>query len=133
MFRQIGLTMQISETSGLSIVMVPCLHQSNIYIKRNLYGCRVQKYNFWGRVKSVRTCTKLQITHIHASPYRAYNPNFRNFGASYCHGTVFVRKQYLYQKEALGIQSPKINYLAWCKKCTNIYEASNYPHSCVAL
>ena len=108
MFRQIGPTMQISETSGLPIAMVPCLHQSNIYIKRNLYGYSANKYYPWVGAKTVQTFTGLQITRIHISPYRAENANFRNFGASYCHGTVFARKQYLYQKEALGMQSRKI-------------------------
>ena len=31
---------EISETSGQPIHMVPCLHQSNLYIKRNLGVCR---------------------------------------------------------------------------------------------
>ena len=53
MFHQIGPTMQISETSGLPIVMVPCLHQSNIYIKRNLYGCSANKYYPWVGAKRV--------------------------------------------------------------------------------
>ena len=63
----------------------------------------------------------IQITRIHASPYRAVNANFRNFGASYRHGTVFAPKQYLYQKVALGMQSTKILSLGWCKKGTNLY------------
>ena len=36
MCRHIGPRMQISETSGLPIAMVPCLHETNTYIKRNL-------------------------------------------------------------------------------------------------
>ena len=35
-YRHIGPTMQIPEISGLPIAMVPCLHRSNIYIKRKL-------------------------------------------------------------------------------------------------
>ena len=69
---------------------------------------------FWPGAKSVRTSTKLQITRIHVLPYRAENANFRNFGASYRHGTVFAPKQYLSQKEALGMQSTKILSLGWC-------------------
>ena len=34
-YRHIGATMQISEISGLSIAMLPRLHQSNIGIKRS--------------------------------------------------------------------------------------------------
>ena len=105
--------MQISEISGLPIAMVPCLHQNNTYIKRKLYGCRVQKLNFCEGAKSVRTSTNLQLTRIHVSQYRADNANFRNL-VSYRHGTVFAPKQYLYQKEALGMQSTKILSLGWC-------------------
>ena len=76
---------------------------------------------------------KPQITHIHVSPYGVDNPNFRNFGVSYRHGTVFAPKQYLYQKKALGMQSTKILLLGWCKKGTNLYRASNYTHSSVAI
>ena len=35
--------MEICETSGLPIPMVPCLHRSNSYIKRKLWAWRVQK------------------------------------------------------------------------------------------
>ena len=31
------------------------------------------------------------------------------------------------------MQSPKIISLSWCKKGTNFYLASNYPHSCIAI
>ena len=70
---------------------------------------------------------------IRVSPYRADNANFRNFWASYRHGTMFAPKQHLYLKEDLGMQSPKIITLSWCKKGTNFYLASNYPHSCIAI
>ena len=36
MYRHIGPTMQSSEISGLPIAMVPCLHRTNIHIKRKL-------------------------------------------------------------------------------------------------
>ena len=69
-----------------------------------------------GWCKKVQTSTGLQITRISVSPYRADNANFRNFGTSYRHGIVFAPKQYLYQKEALVMQSTKILSLGWCKK-----------------
>ena len=46
---------------------------------------------------------------------------------------MFAPKQYLHQKEALGMQSTKILFLGWYKKGTNLYVASNYPHSCIAI
>ena len=39
----IGPRMEICESSALPILMVPCLHQSNGYIKRKLRAFRVQK------------------------------------------------------------------------------------------
>ena len=133
MYRHVGTRMQISVTSGLLIAMIPCLHENNTYIKRKFYGCRAKKYNFWAGVKSLRTSTELQIARIHESPYRADNANFRNFEASFRHGTVFAPKLYLLQKEALGMQRPKILFFGWCKKSTNLYGASNYPHSGIAI
>ena len=59
--------------------------------------------------------------------------NFRNFEAFYRNGIVFAPKQYLYQKEALGMQSQKLSFLGWCKNGSNLYGASNYPHSCIAI
>ena len=56
----------------------------------------------------MQTSTGLQITRIRVSPYRANNANFRNFWASYRHGTMFAPKQHLYLKEDLGMQSPKM-------------------------
>ena len=73
------------------------------------------------------------ITRSYVSPYRSLTANFRNFEASFRHGTVFVPKQYLHQKETLGMQSPKILFLGWCKKGTNPNWASKYPHSCIAI
>ena len=46
---------------------------------------------------------------------------------------MLAPKQYLYQKEALGMQSTKTLSLGRCKKGTNFYVASNYPHSCIAI
>ena len=108
MCRHIRPTMQIFETSGLPIAMIPCLHQNNLYIKRKLSGCRAHKYHSWVGARRVQTSTGLQIIRIHVSPYRANNANLGNFGASYRHGTMFAPKQSLYQKEALGVQSQKI-------------------------
>ena len=50
----------------------------------------------------------MQITHFYIAPYRADNENLSKFGATYRHGTMFAPKQYLYQKEAMGVDSQKI-------------------------
>ena len=45
----------------------------------------------------------------HVSQYRAENGNLRNSGSTFRHGTVFAPKQSLYQKEASGMESPKMH------------------------
>ena len=42
---------------------------------------------------------------------------------------MFAPKKYSHQKEALGMQSPKILSFSECKKSTSLYGASNYQHS----
>ena len=71
---------------GLPIAMVPCLHQCNVYIKRNLRVWRAQKFNFLVSAKTAPTSTGV-------APYRPSNENFRNFGATFYHGTVFAPMQ----------------------------------------
>ena len=155
--------MEYCGNSGVPIAMVPCLHQSNVYIKKKLRVWRTQKCNLLGGVKTVptsmglqttqfraapyrvylspwyRVCTKqmfiskgsyvygepknaillvggntvptstgLQTTQFRAAPYRADNGILRKFGCTYRHGTVFAPKQCLYQKEATGMESPKM-------------------------
>ena len=46
----------------------------------------------------------------------------------YC--TVFTPKQCLYQKEATGIESPKMHSSSRCKNRTYLCGTSNYPVSC---
>ena len=75
MHRRIRPTVQICGNSGLPFAMVPCLHQSILYIKRKLRDWRVQKCNPCFGAKSLLRSTGLQSTRIHASPYRADSAN----------------------------------------------------------
>ena len=50
----------------------------------------------------------LQTTPLRAVPYRADNGNLGTLGVAYRHGTVLAPKQYLYEKKATGVRSPKI-------------------------
>ena len=43
--------------------------------------------------------------------YWAQNGNMRNFGSTNPHGTAFAPKQWLYQKEATGVESSKLYVL----------------------
>ena len=106
--RGVGLTVQIYCSSGLLFAMVPCLHQCNVYMKRKLRECRAQKCDPCIGAKSPHRSTGLQTTHFHATSYRADSANLREFGATFCHGTMFAPKQSLYQKEAKEMESLKM-------------------------
>ena len=115
-FRQclIGPTVQIYRNSGLSIAMVPCLHQCNLYIERKLRERRVQKCNPCFGAKGTLCSTGLQTTQLHAAQYRVDSTNLQKFGFTFPHGTVFALMQCLYQKEAKGMQNPKMESLFLC-------------------
>ena len=100
--------MEICENSGLLMRMVPRLHQSNGYIKRKLRLCRVQKCIALFGAKAVLRRARPQTTPLHWGQYRAENGNIRNFGPTNPHGTAFVPKQWLYQKEDTGMESSKM-------------------------
>ena len=133
MQRCIGPILQICRNSGLPIAMIPCLHQSHDYIKRKLRVWRAQKCNFLVGAKTVPTGTGLQTTPFHAAPYTSDNANLRKFGSAYRHSTVFAPKQWLFQKEATGMESPKMQFPSRCKDRTDRYGSVNYPVSCCAV
>ena len=88
--------------------MVPCLHQSNVYMKRKLRAWRVQKCISLVSARMSLTCAGLETTPFHVSQYRAKNGNLRKTGYTFSQCTIFAPKQCLYQKEATGMESPKI-------------------------
>ena len=88
--------------------MVPCLHQSNVYIKRKLQVLRLQKCIPLVGAQTSLTSAGLQTTPSQVSQYRAKNGNLRKSGSTFCHGTVFAPKQCLYQKQATGMESLKM-------------------------
>ena len=94
--RRNGQAIENFKTSGLPNDMLPRLHQCNAYIVRKLRVWRAQKYNFLVSAKTVPTGTGQQTTLCLSAPYRASNENFRNFGATFYHGTVFEPMQSLY-------------------------------------
>ena len=67
-------------------------------LQKEALGMQRPKFFSWAGAKSVRISTKLQITRNHVSPYRTDNANFRNFVASYHHGTMFCTKSILISK-----------------------------------
>ena len=98
--------------------MVPCLHQENVYMKRKLQIWRVQKCISLLGAKSALTCAGRQTTRSHVRQNGAENGNFRKSGSTFRHGTVFAPKQCLYEKEAIGMESPKMHSFHQCKNRT---------------
>ena len=76
--------------------------------------------------KTALTCMGLQTIAVHGGQYRAENGNLRKFGSTYRHGTVFPLKQCLYQKEAKGMESPKMYSTSRLKIRIDLYRPANY-------
>ena len=80
MQRGIVQTIEISVNLGLPISMVPCLHQSNLHIKRKLWGRKAWKCTPCVGASNVQTCTSLQSTRFYAGRYWADKINWQKFG-----------------------------------------------------
>ena len=50
--------------------------------------------------------------------YRAQSGKLRKLLRTYLHGTVFVERKYLYQKEATGMERPEMYSVSWCNNPT---------------
>ena len=96
----IGPRMEICESSGLPIPMVPCLHQTNGYIKRKLGEWRAQKCIAIVGADTVLTSAGPQTIPFHGGQHRAKNGNMRNFGQTNSHCTAFAPNKWLHQKES---------------------------------
>ena len=99
MYVSIGPRTEICGNPGLLLPMVPCLHQSNVYIKTKLRVWRIEKCTSLIGAKTSLICVRLQMTPSQVSRYRAENGNLRNSGCTFSHGTVFAPKQCLYQRK----------------------------------
>ena len=120
---------EIWETSGLPNLMAPRLHHCNDYIKRNLPAWRVQKCIALVGADTVLTSTGPQTTPCHGGLYGVHGGNLRNFGPTKPHGTAFAPMQWLYQKEATGMESSKMYCPSRCRYRTYQRGAVNYPVS----
>ena len=83
--------------------------------------------------KSPPRSTDRQSTRVHEAPCRPDSAKMRKHGATFRHGAVSALKQYLYEKEATGIESPTMESLLQCKKPTSHYGPSKYPYSSSAV
>ena len=110
MLGNIGSRKEICETSGRKVPMVPCLNQSNDYMKRKLREWRVQKSSAIVGADTVLTSVGLQTTPCLGRLYRVQKGSMRNFVPINPHGTALAPKQWLYEKEATGMESSKMYF-----------------------
>ena len=129
----IGPRMQICETSGLLIPMVPRFHRANVYIKWKLRVWRSQKGIALVGEETILTSAGPQTTPFDEGQYRAGNGNVRNFGPTNPYGNAFAPKQWLYQKKNTGMVSSKIYCPSRCRNRTYQCGAANYPVSWKAV
>ena len=118
---------------GEPIAMVPCLHQGNIYTKRKLRVWRDQKCIPLVGAKTILTCAGRQITPSRGRQYSAQYGKLRKLGGTYRHGTVFAPRQYLYQKEATGMERPEMYSASRCKNHIYLCQSLKYPDSMEAV
>ena len=116
----IGSNKEICETSNLPmsmvpIPMVPRLHQCNGYIKRKLPVWRVQKCIALVGADTVLTSEGPQSVPCHGVQYRIQRGIMRKFEPTNRHGTASSPMQWLYQKEATGMESSKMYCPSWCR------------------
>ena len=112
------LRTEICGNPGLHLAMVPCLHQSNVYIKRKLWIRRVQKCIPVVGAKPSPTYARLETTPFHISQYRAEHENFMKSVSTFCHSIVFAPKKWLHQQEATCMETSKMYSSRRCKNLT---------------
>ena len=65
--------------------------------------------------KTALNYARWQTTPSYVSRYRADNGNLWKSRSTFHHGTVLAPKQFLHQKEATGMESPKMHSSSRCK------------------
>ena len=108
------------------IAMVPCLHQKSIYTKRKL--------RVWGDQKCIPLVGAItppisvgrQNIPSRGRQCRAQKRELRKLGRTYRHGTMFAPRQYLYQKEATGMEKSEMYSASRCNKPTYLCGPSKY-------
>ena len=119
--------MQSCVNWGGPTVMVPCLYQGNIYIKRKLWVWRDQKCIILVGAKIPLTCAGCQTTLSQGTQYRAENTNLHKLWWTYRHGTVLHQGNIYFKKEATGMERPEMYFSSQCKNPSYLCVMSNYP------
>ena len=101
-----------------AMAIVPYLHQGNIYTKRKLQVWRDQKCIPLVGAITPLICAGRHITPSRGRQYRALNVKFGKLGRTYDHGTMFAPRNYLYQKEATGMEKPEMYSVSRCNNPT---------------
>ena len=72
-------------------------------------------------------CTKAMVVSKGSYGHGEFqNENMPKFGHTNPHGTACAPKQWLYQKEATGMESSQMYCPRWCRYCTYQCVAANY-------
>ena len=111
------------------IATVPCLHQGNIYTKRKLRVWREQKCIPLVGVKTIVTCADRQTTPSRGRWHWVKTGKLSTMGGTYCHGSVFAPRQYLYQNKTMGIHRSEMYSTSRWNNPTYLCGPSNYPVS----
>ena len=117
---------EICEISGLPLPMVTRFNQCSAQMKRKLRAWRVQKCIALVGADTVLTSAGPQTTQCHGGQYRVQRGNMRNFEPTNPHGTSSAPMQWLYQKEATGMDSSKMYCPSRCKYRTYQCGVANY-------
>ena len=111
------------------MAMVPCLHQGNIYTKRNLRVWRDQKCIPLVGAINPHTCEGRSNTLSRGRQYRAQNGKLGKLGRTCDHGTVFAPRKYLNQKEATCMERSEMYSAIRCNNPTYLRGQLKYPVS----
>ena len=125
----IGPRMEICGPSGLPIPIVPCFHHSNGY-EKEATGMESSKMYCPSRCRYRTYQCVAENYPVSWGFNRVLKGNMRNFGPTNPHGTAFAPKQWLYIKEATGMESSKMYCPSRCRYSTYQCGAANYPVSC---
>ena len=98
-------------------------------MKRKLRAWIVQKCITLVGADIALTSAGPQTTPCHGGQYRVHQGNIRNFGPTNTHGTASAPMQWLYQKEATGMESSKMYCPSRCRYRTYKCGAVKYPVS----
>ena len=77
--------------------------------------------------ETVLTSAGPQTTPFYGGQCRDGNGNMRKFGPTNSHGTAFAPRQWLYQKEATGMESSEMYCPSRCRNRSYQCGAANYP------